>query len=116
MDIGYIAIPEQPLELGLYDTVGNVLLRDQSPAARIGVESKAVGNHVRWKAPILRIPLAVVLVDENGAGQRKVFLAVERIIGEQNPALTAAGKDSQALAARAVTGGHFRVRGMTIAR
>jgi hypothetical protein len=115
VDIGYIAIQKQPLELGFNDTVGNIPLGDQSAAPGIGVEREAVGEHVRGKASIFLISVAVALVDEDGPGQRKVFLSVERVVGEQYPAFCADGKGSQALPARPVTGGHFGVSGMTVA-
>jgi hypothetical protein len=116
VDKGYIAVQKQPLELGFNDTVGNIPLADQSAAACISVESEAVGEHVHRKTPIFPISLALLLVDENGPGQGKVFLSVERVVGEQYPAFRADGKGSQALPARPVTGGHFAVSGMTVAR
>jgi len=39
VDIGYIVILEELLELRLDATVGNIPLRNQSPTARISVES-----------------------------------------------------------------------------
>ncbi|MDP9200887.1 MAG: hypothetical protein M3P26_02990 [Gemmatimonadota bacterium] len=116
VDIGYIAILKQALELGFDDTIGNIPLRKHSPAARIGVESETARKHVHREAPILRISFAIVLVNENGTGQRKLFLSVKRIVGEKYPAFTADGKGFQALPAWPVTGGHFGVRGMTVAR
>jgi hypothetical protein len=116
VDIGYIAIQKQALELGFNDSVGNIPLGNQSPALPISVESEAVGKHVHRKASIFTISLAVVLVYKNGPGQRKVFLSVERVVGEEYPALRADGKGSQALPARPVAGGHFSVGGMTVAR
>src|ERR1700682_3603826 len=116
VDIGHIAIQKQPLELGLNDTVGNIPLGDQSPATRIGAESEAAGKHVHRKATIFLVSLAVVLMDENGPGERKVFLCVERVVGKKDPAISADDKGSQALTARPVTGGHFGVGGMTVAR
>jgi hypothetical protein len=115
VDIRYIAILEQPLELGLDDAIGNIPLRDQSPATRIRVESEPVGKHVHRKAPILCISLAMVLVDEHRAGQRKVFLSVERIVREQYSTFIPDGKGSKALAAGSETSGHFGVGRMTVA-
>src|SRR4030081_3177656 len=100
--IGQIAILEQPLELGLDQAIGNVTLSNQPPAARISVEREAVGKHVDREPRILPISLAVVLVDENGAGQRKVFPSIERIVREQNPAFFANVEGSEALAAAPV--------------
>jgi len=77
VDVGYLAIPEQTAKLGLDGAVGNIPLRDQSPACRIGVESKLAGMQLRRKSPVLRIPLALVLMDENGNRQRKPLLSVE---------------------------------------
>jgi hypothetical protein len=116
VDIGYIAIQKEPLDLGFNDTVGNIPLSDQSAARCVSVESEAMGKHVYRKTSIFSISLAIVLVDENGPRQRKVFLSVERIVGEQYPAFCADGKSSQALPAWPVTGGHFGVGGMTVAR
>jgi hypothetical protein len=42
VDVGYIAILEQALKLGFDDAIGNVPLRNQSTAARIGVEGETV--------------------------------------------------------------------------
>jgi len=75
-----------------------------------------VGKHVDRKTPILRIALAIVLVDENRARQGERFLPVKRIVGEQYPAFFAYGKGSQALAAWSVTPRNVRVSGMTVAR
>src|SRR6266550_827146 len=116
VDIRYIAILEQPLELGFDDAIGNILLRNQSPATRIGVESEPVGKHVHRKSCVLRISLAIVLVDEHRAGQRKIFLSVERIVRKQYSTLVSDRKGSKALAAGSVTGGDFGVGGMAVAR
>jgi hypothetical protein len=115
VDIRYLAILEQPLELGFDDAIGNIPLRDQSPATRIRVESEPVGKHVHRKAPVLPISLAIVLVDEHRAGQRKIFLSVERIVREQYSTFMPDGKGSKALAAGSVTRGHFGMGGMTVA-
>jgi hypothetical protein len=116
VDVGYIAIPEQPLELGLDDTIGNIPLRNQSPTRRIGIESEAVGKHIHREAGILGVTVAIVLMDENGPRQRKLLLSPERIVGKQYPAFTTDGKGSQALAARAVSGGQFSMCGMIVPR
>jgi hypothetical protein len=116
VDIGHIAVLEQLLELGLDFSVGNVLLGNKSPSPRIGVQGDAVGGHVDGKTAILRISFTVVLMNEDGTGQRKIFLPVKRIVGEEYPSFLADGKSSQTLAARAVTGGQFGVRGMTVTR
>jgi hypothetical protein len=68
MDICHIAVLEQPLELGLDHTIGNIALRNQSPATRISVEREAAGEHIHRKASVLWVALAIVLVDENGTG------------------------------------------------
>jgi hypothetical protein len=114
VDVRYIAILEQILELGFDGAIGNILLRDQSPAIRIGVEGQTVGKHVHRKASVLRISVATVLMDENGTRQRKFFLFVKRIVGEKYPAIAADDKGLQALPARPVTGGHLCMRRMTI--
>jgi hypothetical protein len=116
MDIRYLEVLEQPLELRFGITIGNIALRNQSLTARIGVEGEAVGKQVDREARILWISLAVVLVDENWAGQRNVFGSVEWVVREQYPTVSPDDKASQALAAWAVTGGHLRVRGMPVAR
>jgi hypothetical protein len=116
VDVGYIPILEQPLELGFDKPIGNILLRKESPTGRIGVESKTLGKEVDGETPIRRIRIAIVLVDENRAGQGKAFPSVERIVCEQDPAFSADRKSFQTLAARPVTGGHFGMCRMTIAR
>jgi hypothetical protein len=92
VDVRYFAIPQQPLQLGFDHTIGDIPLRNESPAACIGVESETVGKHVGRKAPVLPISFAMVLVDENGTGQRKLLRFVKGIIGEQYPAFAADGK------------------------
>jgi hypothetical protein len=116
VDVGYVRVPEQPLKLGLDDTIGNIPLRNQSPTGRIGIESEAVGKQVHREAGIFGVTVAIVLMDENGPRQRKLLLSPERIVGKQYPAVAADGKGSQALAAWAVSGGQFRMRGMIVAR
>jgi hypothetical protein len=116
VDVGYVRIPEQPLKLGLDDAVGNIPLRNQSPTGRIGIESEAVGQHVHREAGIFGVTVAIVLMDENGPGQRQLFLSPERIVGKQYPAVTTDAKGSQALAAWAVSDGQFSMRGMIVPR
>jgi hypothetical protein len=112
----YLGILEQPLELGFDYAVGNIPLGDQSPPARVGVEGQAVRAHVDRKPAILRVALAIALMDENRPRQRKLFFPVKSVVREQYPAFCADGKHSQALAARSVTGSHLYVCWMTVAR
>src|SRR6266704_1151068 len=110
MEICHLGLGEQPLELVFYQAIGNITLCNQPPTTRIGVQGELVREHINRKASILRIPFAVVLVDENGTGQGQVFPSMEGVVGKQDSPLLSDGEGSQTLAARPITFGYFRVR------
>src|SRR5258705_2383299 len=115
VDIGYRGILQQQPDLGLDDTIGNIPLGNQSPPRSISIQGEPVRQHVDRKAGVLRIALAVVLVNENRARQRELLLSVERVVGEQDPTLPADGEGFQALPTGPIARRHFSVRRMAVA-
>jgi len=114
MYIRYVAIAEQSVELRLDDTIRNIALRNQASTTCIAVEGETAGEHVNRKTRILPISIAIALVNEDRPRERKLFGLVERVIGEEDPALPTNRKSLQAMPTWPITGCNFSVRRVTV--
>src|SRR5262249_11966533 len=94
---------------------GDPLFGSQEPPFSVCDEGEVVAPHVGGEAVVLRMPVALFLVDVDGTGERKLLDAVKRIEGEEQPPLDTHGEVPEAHPAGPVSGGDFSVHGMTVA-
>jgi len=96
--------------------VRNKFLRQQAPAACIGFERARAAAKLCGESSVLRITRASIRVNIDRAGLGKRFDAREAIVGKKNSTILTGRECAQAVAARSVVGGDFRVRRKSINR
>ena len=105
--------PDRVVDVG---AVGDPLLGPLQAPARVGDDGQVVRAQVRGKAAVLRVTVALGLVDEDRAGQRKRLDAVERIEREEQAPVHADAKVAEAEAAWTVARRDLGVDRVSVAR
>jgi hypothetical protein len=114
VNVVHVRAREQTLDLHFHAAAINVNLLAEYPAVSIPAERQRISPQFCGKATILRVALALILMDKDGTRERKRLQRVEGIVGEQNTPLSANPEGAEAMPARTVSSGYLNMGGVPV--